>query len=209
MKNPRRNVREMRKPAPPRNHGPANAPDGTSASLPAGASRPPDGGPHPGPDPGLLEELTADRQMRLFREGAGTRFAPETLLSGAKVPRRFRGRASLTAMARFNLLVYRSRDGEIYGRTETAVSPLIGPGYFHAASDDAGRGSVVLRYSEVPQPDDRPEGWPPVVPNDRGLGSVTFSQMEIALRRAGDDLFVGEIWKGGQNMNLYVALLRE
>ena len=154
-----------------------------------------------------LDRMTAGDARRMYEAAAGRKFDPDKLVGGA-APAVFDARTSLGAMAAARFLFYRGKHGHrVHGRTQSLADMLLGPGYFTAAKGDE-RAPVILRYGELPDPDDKPEGWPAVAANDRGLGSFTYDKVEIALRSVDDGLFVGEIWSRGRSLSTHVTLLR-
>src|SRR5262245_26698245 len=96
-----------------------------------------------------LETLTSAQQLKLYGASHNhPELTPESLhkyasLDGA-VPV-LHGRTSLSGLTRFQLHLFRSPDGKIYGRTETPIAPFLGPGYFCVHNDTSGRGSLVMR----------------------------------------------------------------
>lgn len=99
-----------------------------------------------------------------------------------------------------------------FGYYETPVRRLIRPGYF-VAYETAGnpgwqaRGGVVVDYFQSPsaQP---PAGWPPIVPNSRGLQRYIYGGTRDFLRRVSSHVTIGAVFKADRPMDHYFVLCR-
>jgi hypothetical protein len=104
------------------------------------------------------------------------------------------------------------RPGELWGYNETAVRPLIGPGYFVARmTDDGGsdeRGAVVVDYFRVPDGPTVP-GWPDVRPNSRGLQMFVYNKTRDYMRRVSEHVSIGEAWRTESRVMGYFVLCRD
>jgi hypothetical protein len=101
----------------------------------------------------------------------------------------------------------------LFGYNETPVVRWIGPGYFVALAtagepDWTPRGAIVVDYFRVP--DGRvPSGWPPVVPNSRGLQRFVYHGTRDFLRRLSQHVTIGAAYKGERPLDHYFVLVRE
>lgn len=86
------------------------------------------------------------------------------------------------------------------------MSPVTGPGYF-VAYEDAARGEVQIDYRETPT--QTPADWPPVRPNDRGLGRLVYGNMVDTLRRVSEHVTIGSAARGGKDLGSWFVLCRE
>jgi len=100
----------------------------------------------------------------------------------------------------------------LYGYNEGPPRRLIGPGYFLArltGADDPnhGLGSVMVDYARVPS-GAVAAGWPPVVPNTKGLQRFVFHGTSDYLRRVSAHVCVGAAVKDGKPLDHYFVLCR-
>lgn len=161
-------------------------------------------------------------QRRLFRLAATApaigleHFVPEEIAD--RRPVHHRGRNSLPLPKKHKLFEKRfcrpsrARD-RLFGYNEAASRRLIGPGYFIAldtASDPTWgtRGAVVVDYFRVPD-EAVVEGWPPVVPNRRGLQFFVYNGTRDFMRRVSRHVSIGAAYKGEKALDHYFVLVRE
>ncbi len=101
----------------------------------------------------------------------------------------------------------------LFGYNETPVVRWVGPGYFVAVAT-AGepawttRGAVVVDYFRVPD-GPVPAGWPPVVPNTRGLQRFVYHGTRDFMRRLSQHVTIGAAYKGERPLDHYFVLVRE
>jgi hypothetical protein len=100
----------------------------------------------------------------------------------------------------------------LIGYNETPLRRLIGPGYFVAYKTDGipqwqERGGVVVDYFEVPS-GLTPAGWPPVVPNSRGLQRFVYRGTRDFMRRVSLNVTIGAVYKADKPMDHYFVLCR-
>ncbi|NNL67895.1 MAG: hypothetical protein HKP30_16725 [Myxococcales bacterium] len=104
------------------------------------------------------------------------------------------------------------REGALYGYNETAVRPLIGPGYFVAhETADGGRdprGAIVVDYFQVPQTPVAP-GWPAVKPNSAGLQRFVYDKTRDYMRRVSKHVSIGEAHRLEKSVLGWFVLCRE
>ncbi|MEE2779883.1 MAG: hypothetical protein VYE15_05110, partial [Myxococcota bacterium] len=120
------------------------------------------------------------------------------------------GRNSLPAFRDFEKRFSRddTREDALYGYNEGATRPLIGPGYFVAHLDE-NRSEIGVDYLMVP-PDDAnlPDGWPAVIPNEKGLQRFVYAGMVDYLRKVSEHILIGRAWRKGKVTNNYFVLCR-
>jgi hypothetical protein len=101
----------------------------------------------------------------------------------------------------------------LFGYNETPVVRLVGPGYFMAVPT-AGeprwepRGAVVVDYFRVPD-GAVASGWPPVVPNSRGLQILVYHHTRDFMRRLSRHVTIGAAYKNERALDHYFVLVRE
>jgi len=100
----------------------------------------------------------------------------------------------------------RQKPGELWGYNHQSTSWLTGPGYFVAAPDP-GRPEVLIDYTRLPS--GRPEGWPEIRSNERGLGRVVYGFMVDRLRRVSEHVTIGSAARHGRDLGSWFALCRE
>jgi hypothetical protein len=104
------------------------------------------------------------------------------------------------------------RPGELWGYNETAVRPVIGPGYFVARTtgSDGGdvRGAVVVDYFEVPD-GPAPVGWPAIKPNSKGLQMFVYDKTRDYMRRVSRHVSIGKAYRKESRVMGYFVLCRD
>ncbi len=128
------------------------------------------------------------------------------------------GRNSLPVIKTFRTFekrFCRPSDGtaRLFGYNEGTSVKWFGPGYFvaYAAGENpvwTARGDVVVDYFQVPD-QAVVEGWPPVIPNEKGLQRLIFSGTRDFLRRVTDGVTIGAAYKGERALDHYFVLVRE
>jgi hypothetical protein len=86
------------------------------------------------------------------------------------------------------------------------MAPLTGPGYF-VAREDPSRPEVWVDYNHVPET--HPDGWPEIVPNDRGLARFVYGFMVDTLRRVSEHVTIGSAARRGRDLGSWFVLCRE
>ena len=124
------------------------------------------------------------------------------------------GRNTLPLFRRFQKVMCRPSDGtrRLFGYNEGSTRWLIGPGYFvlRDTSDLPewhGKASLVVDYFQVP---DGPvaEGWPNVIPNEKGLQKFVYKGTRDFMRRVSETVTIGEAWRGDTPLNNWFMLVR-
>lgn len=100
----------------------------------------------------------------------------------------------------------------LFGYNEGPTRRLIGPGYFVAVGTAgraawAERGGVVIDYFQVPD-GPVPDGWPPVVDNDRRLQRFVYHRTRDFMRRVAAHVSIGAAWKSERSLDHYFLLSR-
>jgi hypothetical protein len=118
------------------------------------------------------------------------------------------GKNSLPAFTIFEKRFMRPEAGskELWGYNFQALAPVTGPGYF-VAYDAADRGEVDIDYTQIPSW--RPEDWPAVQSNERGLSNLVYAHMVDKLRGITQHVSIGRAWKKGKVQNAWFILCRE
>ena len=98
------------------------------------------------------------------------------------------------------------RPDELYGFNFQTLSRVTGPGYF-VAVEDAERDEVIVDYRRVP--DTRPDSWPVIQPNERGLSRFVYGFMVDTLRRVSEHVSIGSAARKGRDMGSWFLLTRE
>jgi len=164
------------------------------------------------------QSLSGPDQKQLFRKAADSPpldfefYVPAGTPSLTEVVHH--GKNSQPAFRNFQKRWCRPADREdaLYGYNETAVRPLIGPGYFVAhETADGGRdprGAIVVDYFMVPEGAVAP-GWPPVKPNSSGLQRFVYHQTRDYMRRVSAHVSIGEAHRLEKRVMGWFVLCRE
>jgi len=94
---------------------------------------------------------------------------------------------------------------KLYGYNEFFLKGLVGPGYFVVKPAEAGE--VVVDYYD--QPPEAPQGWPPIVPNERGLGRFVYAEMRDYMRGISRHVTIGRAVRKGKITNNFFVLCRD
>jgi hypothetical protein len=125
---------------------------------------------------------------------------------------RHHGRNTLPAFTHFEKRFCRPRGADpqkpeaLYGFNFQTLSPVTGPGYFLAVEAE-GRPEVLVDYNRVPQ--EHPEGWPAIRPNEAGLSRFVYGFMVDTLRRVSGHVTIGSAARKGKDMGSWFVLCRE
>ncbi|MGH0033599.1 MAG: hypothetical protein ACQGVK_01085 [Myxococcota bacterium] len=146
-----------------------------------------------------MVSLPAGDQARLYEISADSpAITRSDLVPDGTAPRQpviHDGINSQPLFRRFQKRVCLPEDGSprVFGYNEAAVGRLIGPGFFVAHDTEPGdeRGAVVVDYYLVP---DGPvaAGWPPVVPNSKGLQRFVYDKTRDYMRRVSEHVSIGK-----------------
>lgn len=96
----------------------------------------------------------------------------------------------------------------LWGYNEGPTRSFIGPGYFVVRSTPTDpRGAAVVDYWQVPP--EKPESWPKIVPNERGLQRFVYGHMEDFLRKVSTHVSIGRAWRERRESPHLFLLCRE
>lgn len=119
------------------------------------------------------------------------------------------GRNTLPVHTLFQKRFYRylAADGSehVGGANFQSWMGFTGPGYY-VAVPVPGRPEVDIDYTQLPQ--QRPEGWPEIVRNDRGVSRFIYGHMIDRLRRVSEHVTIGRAARHGKDMNAWFTLCR-
>ena len=96
--------------------------------------------------------------------------------------------------------------GELYGFNFQTMAPVTGPGYF-VAREDPDRPEVLVDYNRVPP--ERPEGWPEIRRNERGLSRFVYGFLVDTLRGVSEHVTIGSAARQGTDIGSWFILCRE
>ncbi len=119
------------------------------------------------------------------------------------------GQNSLPGFTRFQKRFCRPRDaasGTHFGYNHQSLSAFTGPGYFVVRrSSDAGE--VEIDYTAVPN--EKPDAWPPILPNQARLGRFVYAGMVDVVRGLSPSVSIGRARKQGRWMDAWFVLVRQ
>lgn len=98
------------------------------------------------------------------------------------------------------------RPESLAGYNFQTMSPITGPGYFVAVEDEE-RAEVLVDYGRLP--DARPDDWPGIRRNDKGLSRFVYGFMVDTLRRVSEHVTIGSAARKGRDMGSYFVLSRD
>jgi hypothetical protein len=95
---------------------------------------------------------------------------------------------------------------ELAGFNFQTMQPVTGPGYF-VALESPDRDEVLIDYRKLPG--SRPDGWPEIRSNERGLSRFVYGFMVDTLRRVSQHVTVGSAARKGKDLGSWFVLCRE
>ncbi len=119
------------------------------------------------------------------------------------------GRNTLPAFKIFEKRFIRPQSNPelLWGYNEGPTRKLVGPGYFVCkVSDQPEIGEVVVDYEVLPE--EAPEGWPVIKPNEAGISRLVYAYMQDYLRRVSDHITIGRAYRKGKESPNYFTLCR-
>jgi hypothetical protein len=93
-----------------------------------------------------------------------------------------------------------------YNRAGAFVETVVGPGYFVAYPFEID-GEVLVDYLRVPS--ERPEHWPPILPNSARVSKVVYNGTQDILRGVSKHVSIGRAMKSGKPMSAWFVLCRD
>ena len=157
-----------------------------------------------------LYELGRSDMARLFEAAFDNdpltldHFVPAGSPAGAEVIHD--GKNSLAVFGRFRKRFCRpSGEPELWGYNDQPFQALTGPGYFVAYEQAK---EVIFDYTRLPQ-GRVPEGWPEVLPNDKGLSHLVYSASKDVVRRVSGLVSIGRVYRREQPRDVWFMLVRE
>lgn len=167
--------------------------------------------------PGRLWAINAwdrETQAKLFEAAQG--FRPVTLddfvPSGTPplVEIIHHGKNTLPAHTHFQKRFCRPKDeastDKLYGFNYQSLSGVTGPGYYVAHKSEA-EGEVDIDYTMMPP--EKPDAWPPIIPNSARLGRFVYYGMIDVMRGISSHVSIGRAKKKGKYIDAWFVLVRE
>lgn len=115
------------------------------------------------------------------------------------------GQNSLLAFSTFEKrIVLRNGAAQGYNHTRRIVQGVAGPGHFTLQQDEQG---VVFDYTVLPQ--DAPEAFPALQPNDTGGARWVFGGMVDRVRQVSEHCTIGRAYRNGKPENAWFMLVRQ
>ncbi|MCS6799720.1 MAG: hypothetical protein NZ898_14600 [Myxococcota bacterium] len=164
-----------------------------------------------------IRALERGEQARLFEAASGFRpidldfFVPHDRLPLVEVVHH--GKNSLPVFTRFAKVMCRPPAGQGepetlwgYNRSGAFLETVVGPGYFVVRRADRA-GEVDIDYFAVPP--GKPEGWPPIVGNERRLSRFVYHHTRDRMRGVSRHVSVGRASRDGRPMDAWFVLCRE
>ena len=111
------------------------------------------------------------------------------------VPYPFDGRNSLPIFTRFQKVFYKMDDGRIGGFNNQNLGWFTGPGYYVAEMVEGHPGEIGVNYMKIPGT--KPQGWPPIKPNEAFPSRFIYANMIDYLRWVSDDVVIGRAYRAG------------
>jgi hypothetical protein len=173
----------------------------------------------------LAETRTMNRaeQRRLYRAAAAAppldlaHFVPADTAPGAAV--HHDGRNTLPLLPSWKLFQKRfarptdGRTDRLFGYNQSPFLRTIGPGFFVTVltagrPEWEARGAVVVDYFQIPD-GPVPAGWPPVIPNTKGLQRFVYHRTRDFMRGVSKHVSIGAAYKVEKALDHYFVLCRE
>lgn len=165
-----------------------------------------------------VKALSARQQAELFERASGRSTRLDRDFVPAGTPRMkeviHRGTNSLplfrSFQKRFCLPSKPREDPVAWGYNEQALRPFTGPGYFVAREDEpeSGPRTVVIDYC-ASLPEEKPEGWPAILPNRARLSRFIYYGTRDWMWRVSNHVTIGRARRGSGWMDNWFLLCRE
>jgi hypothetical protein len=106
-----------------------------------------------------------------------------------------------------------SSDTRLFGYNNSPFLSTIGPGFFVAVATAGrpeweARGAIVIDYFQIPD-GPVPAGWPPVIPNTKGLQVFVYHKTRDFMRRVSTHVTIGAAYKEEKALDHYFILCRQ
>jgi len=105
----------------------------------------------------------------------------------------------------FSKPMYRTSQGVIAGRNAQFWEFLTGPGYFTVRQ--VSEHELLVDYTLLPE--SKPESWPNIKSNARGLSFFVFRNLQDSLRAITDRITIGRASRCGKELPQYFILVRD
>lgn len=119
------------------------------------------------------------------------------------------GKNTLPSFSHFQKRFCKSADAEqkdLLGYNHQSLMGLTGPGYFVVHPAEA-EGEIDIDYLRVPS--EKPEAWPPIQSNERGIGRLVYGGMVDVMRGISSHVTIGRAKKKGRAIDAWFVLCRE
>lgn len=149
----------------------------------------------------FMHGLPKREQRALWAEGLPLTLAELTAGEGEIV--RHEGQNDLLpGFDRFEKHVV-ARAGDVQGINVQTFAWATGPGHFTVRQEGE---EVWFDYTRLAA--SVPDGWPALVPNDRGIGRLVYGGMIDRVRKVVDGVVVGRVFRAGKPEDHYFMLIR-
>jgi hypothetical protein len=155
-------------------------------------------------------------QRRLYEAVDGFRALRMTDTVPASTPAlatvRHYGKNTLPAFSHFEKRFCRPPDADpqqpdrLWGYNFSPVGGLVGPGCF-VLRPDAARGELLVDYHLLPE--GKPDAWPEIRSNERGLSRFVYGFMIDTLRGVSEHVTIGSAARRGKDLGSWFLLCRE
>ena len=115
----------------------------------------------------------------------------------------FEGQNNQLIYRDFKKVFYRTSDGMTAGNNVSDAAWFAGHGYYVVATGPTG---AYVNYFEVPK--EKPQGWPEIKENSKGLSQFVYGNMKDYLRRVYGLVLIGRAYKNGKETGNYFVLAR-
>ena len=129
-------------------------------------------------------------------------------------PVRHYGRNTLPVFKLFEKRFCRPPEGAapagLWGYNEGSTRGLVGPGYFvcrETTGSEREIADIVIDYTILPTA--KPDEWPEIYPNERGVSRFVYAGMQDYMRRISAHVTIGRAYRHGKISNNYFVLCRE
>ncbi len=146
-----------------------------------------------------------------FRPVTSADFVPPTVKPLVEVIHH--GKNSLALFSHFEKRFCKpasAKNGEnpenIVGYNRQSTSAFTGPGYF-VVRPSADAGEMEIDYTRLPT--EKPEAWPPIIPNAQRLGRFIFDGVIDTMRGISSHVTIGRARKAAEWKDAWFVLVRE